>query len=336
MAATLIRSHVPRLYHRTYPSPKGEGFTDPLSGALNSFFPLWAVLVSYAAWLLPSLWRSGKPAIVPLLGVVMFGMGMTLTTADFAEALRRPRVVGLGVALQYAVMPLAAWIIGLALDLPVELLAGLVLVGACPGGTASNVICYLARGDVALSITLTTVSTLLAIALTPALTWLYVGQTIPVPVASMLWSILKIVLLPVALGVLANHLFGRRLAPVKHAFPLISVMAIAAIIGIIVALNRDSLTTLGTAVAMAVVLHNAAGLAAGYGATRLLGLDKRTARTLAIEVGMQNSGLGVALAVKYFSAAAALPGALFSVWHNLSGSLLASFWARKTIARKAE
>ena len=303
---------------------------------LTRFFPAWAVLFSVMAWAWPQFFSSGKPAIVPLLGVVMFGMGMTLTTADFAEALRRPRVVGLGVALQYAVMPLAAWIIGLALDLPVELLAGLVLVGACPGGTASNVICYLARGDVALSITLTTVSTLLAIALTPALTWLYVGQTIPVPVASMLWSILKIVLLPVALGVLANHLFGRRLAPVKHAFPLISVMAIAAIIGIIVALNRDSLTTLGTAVAMAVVLHNAAGLAAGYGATRLLGLDKRTARTLAIEVGMQNSGLGVALAVKYFSAAAALPGALFSVWHNLSGSLLASFWARKTIARKAE
>ena len=303
---------------------------------LTRLFPAWAVLFSVAAWTWPQVFSSGKPAIVPLLGVVMFGMGMTLSTADFAEALRRPRVVGLGVALQYAVMPLAAWLIGLALGLPAELLAGLVLVGACPGGTASNVICYLARGDVALSITLTTASTLLAIALTPALTWLYVGQTIPVPVASMLWSILKIVLLPVAFGVLVNHLFGRRLAPVKHAFPLVSVMAIAAIIGIIVALNRNNLAALGTAVATAVVLHNAAGLAAGYGASRLLGLDERTARTLAIEVGMQNSGLGVALAVKYFSAAAALPGALFSVWHNLSGSLLASFWARKSAAGKPD
>lgn len=259
----------------------------------------------------------------------MFGMGLTLTPASFGEVLRRPGVVGLGVFLQFAVMPLAAWLIGHGLGLSPALLAGLVLVGACPGGTASNVICYLARGDVALSITLTTVSTLLAVLFTPALTWLYVGQTVPVPVAAMLWSIVKIVLLPVAGGVVINRAARNRLERIQHVFPLVSVAAIVFIIAVIVALNRDSLGSVGVTVATAVVLHNLAGLGAGYGLARLLVCDRRTARTLAIEVGMQNSGLGVALAIKYFSAAAAVPGALFSVWHNLSGSVLAAWWSRR-------
>jgi BASS family bile acid:Na+ symporter len=232
------------------------------------------------------------------------------------------------VTLQYGIMPLAAWLIGRATGLSPELIAGLVLVGACPGGTASNVICYLARGDVALSITLTTVSTLLAVILTPSLTWLYVGQMVPVPVGAMLLSIVKIILLPVAAGVFVNRFAHDRLRPVRHLFPLVSVMAIVLIIAVIVALNRDSLGGIGLAVAAAVVMHNTAGLAAGYGLSRLLTCDRRTARTVAIEVGMQNSGLGVALAVQYFAPVAAVPGALFSVWHNLSGSLLAGWWRR--------
>jgi len=298
---------------------------------ITTLFPLWAVLFSLLAFWQPSLFASAKPAIVPLLGVVMFGMGMTLVWQDFASVLRRPARVGLGLALQFAVMPLAAWAIGLAMGLPPALLAGLVLVGASPGGTASNVVCFLARGDVALSITLTTASTLLAVLMTPVLTWLYVGERVPVPVWDMLLSIVKIVLLPVGLGVLVNTLAGRRLAGVKHLFPLLSVVAIVVIIAIIVALNRDNLATTGAVVVLAVLLHNVTGLAAGYGLGRLLTGDERTARTLAIEVGMQNSGLAVALAVKYFSAAAALPGALFSIWHNLSGSLLAAVWSRRAV-----
>ena len=270
-----------------------------------------------------------RPAIVPLLGVVMFGMGMTLSWQNFTEVLKRPQVIGLGVLMQYLVMPFAAWLVAVVLGLPPYIMAGLVLVGACPGGTASNVVCYLARGDVALSITLTTVSTFLAILLTPLITWLYVGQKVPVPVESMLWSIFKIVLLPVSLGVLINSLFGRRLSVIKHLFPLVSVFAIVVIIAIIVALNKSNLATMGAAVALAVVLHNLIGLISGYWLPRLLGQDERTCRTLAIEVGMQNSGLGVALAAKYFSAAAALPGALFSIWHNLSGSMLAGYWSRR-------
>jgi BASS family bile acid:Na+ symporter len=298
---------------------------------ITTLFPVWALLFSLLALWQPD-WLTGlKPAIVPLLGVVMLGMGMTLTWQSFAAVLRRPQRIGLGLGLQYAVMPLAAWVIALALGLPPALTAGLVLVGASPGGTASNVVCYLARGDLALSITLTTASTLLAIVATPLLTWVYVGQQVPVPVLDMLVSIFKVVLLPVTVGVAVNSILGERLAPLKHLFPLLSVAAIVLIIAIVVALNQASLAQTGAPVALAVVLHNAVGLAAGYGLGRLATGDARTARTLAIEVGMQNSGLAVALAVKYFSTAAALPGALFSIWHNLSGSLLAAWWSRRPV-----
>jgi BASS family bile acid:Na+ symporter len=301
---------------------------------ITRLFPVWALLFSLLAYVSPGLFIGLKPAIVPLLGVVMFGMGMTLTWYSFSQVLKNPNVIGLGILLQYLVMPLAAWIIAELFGLPPYLMAGLVLVGACPGGTASNVICYLARGDVALSITLTTVSTLLAIIMTPLLTLLYVGQKVPVPVFDMLWSILKIVLLPVSLGVLVNTFFGRSLSGIKHVFPMLSVLAIVVIIAIIVALNKDNLPTMGLAVALAVVLHNLFGLISGYWITRLLGFNERICRTLSIEVGMQNSGLGVALAVKYFSSAAALPAAIFSIWHNISGSMLAGYWSRRDPSNK--
>jgi BASS family bile acid:Na+ symporter len=303
---------------------------------ITSLFPLWALLFSLLALWRPDWFSGGKSLIVPLLALVMFGMGMTLTWRSFAEVARHPRRIGLGLALQYLVMPFAAWVIALAVGLPPELVAGLVLVGASPGGTASNLVCYLARGDLALSITLTTVSTLLAIVAMPLLTWLYVGQQVPVPVASMLMSIFKIVLLPVALGVAANSLLAGRLERVQHLFPLLSVAAIVIIIAIVVALNHDNLAVTGPLVVLAVVLHNGCGLASGYALGLWLTRDERTARTLAIEVGMQNSGLAVALAVKYFSAAAALPGALFSIWHNLSGSMLAAYWARRPAVAAAD
>lgn len=296
---------------------------------INALFPLWALLAALLAYLQPQWLVGAKPAIVPLLGLVMLGMGMTLRTQDFAEVLRRPGTMALGVVLQYGLMPPAAWLIGSALGLAPELMVGLVLVGTSPGGTASNLICYLARGDLALSISLTTLSTLLAVVLTPALTLLLVGERVPVPAAEMLGSIARIVLLPVALGVAANRLLGPRLRWAQSGFPMISMGAICFIIAIIVALNRDRLAEIGAIVAVAVVIHNATGLAAGYWISRWVGLDSVRSRTLAIEVGMQNSGLAVALAVKFFSPTAALPGAVFSIWHNLSGSMLASWWSRR-------
>ena len=293
-----------------------------------TLFPLWAILGTAGALLWPDRLTPLAPGIVPLLGLVMFGMGLTLTAQDFLEVVRRPGLIAAGAALQFGIMPLAAWIVGHLLGLSPELLTGLILVGACPGGTASNVITYLARGDVALSIALTSVSTFLSVIATPALTWLYVGALVPVPVVPMLRSILTIVIVPVVAGVLVNHFFGAKLAALRGAFPLISMAGIVLIIAIIVAMEADRASVLAGMVVLAVVLHNGLGLASGYYLPWLFGLDARICRTLAIEVGMQNSGLGVALATQFFSPAAALPGAVFSVWHNLSGSFLAAWWTR--------
>ncbi len=293
-------------------------------------FPLLAIIVSIIAARYPELLIDYKPAIIPLLGIVMFAMGMTLTLGDFKRVLKSPRVISLGLLLQYGLMPLLAFIIAIVLGLPTELMAGLILVGACPGGTASNVICYLGRGDVALSITLTAISTLLAVFLTPVLTWLYIGQEVPVPIINMMLTVLKIIILPVTLGIIVNSYFGEYLVQIKQFLPVISVIAIVFIIAIIVALNAHQIVQLAFPIIIAVMLHNGLGLVSGYTIARWFGYDEKICRTLAIEVGMQNSGLGVALATKYFTTLTALPGAFFSIWHNITGSLLAAYWTRKS------
>ena len=296
---------------------------------MTRLFPLWAILFSALAWFQPALFSHYKNWIVPLLSVVMFGMGMTLHLSDFKRAFNMPGLILTGLTLQYSVMPLAAIAIATLLGLSPVLTAGMVLVGASPGGTASNVICYLARGNVALSITLTAISTMLAILLTPLIALLLIDASIDVPAGKMLFSIMTMVIIPVSLGISMNHYLGKALKPVRHVFPLVSVFAIVFIIAIIVALNANRLPQLGPALLLAVVLHNAAGLIIGYFCARALNTPAAEARTLAIEVGMQNSGLAVALAIKYFTASAALPGAIFSIWHNLSGSALATLWSKR-------
>ena len=261
-------------------------------------------------------------------------MGMTLTFNQFKDVFKRPHILGLGVLIQFSIMPLAALLIARVLELPAALTVGMVLVGSSPGGTASNVVCYLARGNVALSVSLTMISTLLAFIMTPTLVWLYAGEYVPVPVLDMLLSVLKIVLIPVVLGTMVNTFLGQKLFRLQPLFPLISMGAIILVIAIVVALNQSRLSTIGPIIVLAVILHNLTGLLAGYWIAKLMGLDRITCRTLAIETGMQNSGLSVALAIKYFSATTALPGALFSIWHNLSGSVLAAYWSgreRKTL-----
>ncbi len=297
-------------------------------------FPLAALLFSALAYWQPAWLMPLQPAIVPLLGIVMFGMGMTLTPAHFTAIWKGPRVIGFGLLLQYGLMPFIAWGLGWLLDLPLAFVAGVILVGTCPGGTASNVICYLARGDVALSITLTTLSTLLAIVMTPLLTWFYIGQRIPVPVAGMLIDILLIIILPVTAGLLVRHWLGVRRSYLEVLFVPLSMLAIILIIGIIVALSHEQLADLALVMTLAVVLHNSLGLVAGYTLARVAGYKPAIARTLAIEVGMQNSGLAVALALKYFGPVSALPGALFSIWHNVSGAFLAGWWSRRNISSK--
>lgn len=295
----------------------------------NFFFPLWAILLSAIGYYSPHLFTSLKPSVIYLLAIVMLGMGITLKPADFMQLSHIKKIILAGLILQFTFMPLLAWLIGLFLNLSIPLLSGMVLVGTCPGGTASNVICYLAKGNVALSIALTSLSTLLAVIATPILTWLYLGQTIDVPVLSMMLTVFKIIVLPVCIGVLINNLYGERLTPIKRIFPTISILAICLIIAIIVASNQQKLHSIAAIVVIAVVLHNLAGLMSGYFISYWLGYSKDVRKTLAIEVGMQNSGLAVALATEYFKPLAALPGAIFSIWHNLSGSLLAAMWSKQ-------
>ncbi len=259
----------------------------------------------------------------------MFGMGLTLHLSDFRNVFQMPQLIFTGVTLQYTIMPLTAVALSSLMGLDPFLTAGMVLVGTSPGGTASNVICYLAKGNVALSITLTAISTFLAVILTPVLTELLVSKSVLVPALEMLLSIFYMVIIPVSLGVLLNHVAGKLLKPVRLVFPLLSVFTIIIIIAIIVSLNADQVHKIGATVLIAVMLHNLTGLTLGYFSSRLLGYSSTECRTLAIEVGMQNSGLAVALAIKYFTATAALPGAIFSIWHNLSGSVLAGFWSNR-------
>jgi BASS family bile acid:Na+ symporter len=294
-----------------------------------NLFPVWAILLSVVAYANAAFFASYQQIIVPLLALVMFSMGMTLRWNDFIAVLRKPVIISIAVAIQFLLMPLFAYGLSIYLNLSQELMTGMLLVGASAGGTASNVICYLAKGDVALSILMTIVSTLFAVLLMPALTFLYLNQVVPVPVEGMLKSILLIVLLPVLSGTVINSFYSRRLSKVQAIFPLLSTMAIVLIIAIIVGLNHANLSDLAIPVVLAVCLHNSLGLLFGYGIPRLLKYDERICRTVCIEVAMQNSGLSVALAIKHFSIAAALPGALFSIWHNISGSLLALFWRTK-------
>ena len=300
---------------------------------LQKYFPLIAITGSIIAYFWPQWLAEQKQWIVYLLGVVMFCMGVSLTVGDFKRALSNYWLLLLGLTLQFGLMPLIAWQLSSITGIGIALTTGMLLVGSVPGGTASNVICYLSKGDVALSITLTAISTCLAIVATPLLVYLYLHKTIEIPVQQMMLSIFYIVLLPVALGVILNRFLPVLIKPVQIFGADLSILVICSIIAIIVALNRDNIGSVSLLLLGLVLAHNILGLLAGYIATWLFTRDQRLSKTIAIEVGMQNSGLAVALAVKFFGSAAALPGALFSIIHNVTGSLLASYWA-KTSTKK--
>lgn len=298
---------------------------------INRLFPVWAILFAAVATWQPDWFTDFASLIKLLLGIIMFAMGLTLSRHDFMGVLRAPLPVGVGVILQFTVMPLAALFVSWFLKLSPELTTGMVLVGATAGGTASNVITWLANGHVALSVSMTLTSTVISVAATPLLTQLLVGQTVDVPVAGMFLSIAQLVIGPIVLGVIIHQFLGHQIKRIEPVLATLAMAAIVFIIAIVVALNADRLATLGPLVIVAVVLHNMIGLAGGYWIGRLLGFSQRVARTMAIEVGMQNSGLAVALANQFFTATTALPGALFSIWHNVSGSLLAGYWKRRPL-----
>ncbi|EKO5122095.1 bile acid:sodium symporter family protein [Vibrio fluvialis] len=298
---------------------------------ITQLFPLWAVLFSLCAYFFPSVFVDLKSQIVPLLTIIMLAMGLTLKPKDFLNVVTNKKAIGIGLILQFSVMPLAALLVSLLLGFDPMLTIGMVLVGSVAGGTSSNVMCYLAKGDVALSITMTSISTLLGVVLTPLLVKLLAGQSVDVPAMSMLMSLVKIVLVPVSIGLLCNVLLHSVTEKLEPVLPLISMVAIVMIIAIVVALNASQLATIGPIVALAVILHNSIGLASGYWICRALGFNESICRTVAFEVGLQNSGLATALAMKFFTPASAVAGTIFSIWHNLSGSLLAGYWAKRPL-----
>ncbi|MBQ9770500.1 MAG: bile acid:sodium symporter family protein [Lentisphaeria bacterium] len=297
-------------------------------------FPVLAVVCSVFACLFPSVLTPLGFLIVPLLGFIMLGMGATLSVKDFAESIRKPKAVIVGFVLQFGIMPLAAYVIALLLHLPKDQMIGLVMVGSVAGGTASNVIAYLAGGDVALSITMTACSTVGGIFLTPLLSALYLGQTVDVPVWEMFKSILLIVALPVAVGLLINRLMRGKEVILNKVCPFVSVLGIVFVIAIIMALNANAVKRSGWLILVAVILHNGIGMALGYFLSKLLHCSHKEAVTIAIETGMQNSGLAAALSKQFFGISSALPGAIFSVWHNISGSIFAA--SVRSIMKKFE
>lgn len=295
----------------------------------NRLFPLWALILSVVAYFNPDPFAGWRPAVFVLLGFIMFCMGLGLSGRDFLRALEYKSLVTIAILLQYSVMPAAGILLAHLFGLPSALVAGVVLVGAAPGGTASNVICYLAGGDVALSVTITAISTLMCLILTPAISYLLLGAAIEIPWRPMLFSILFIVILPLAGGILLHRLAPQWVQRMITFTPSLSIIAICLIIAIIVAINHQRLLASGWLLVSVVLLHNLAGLCSGYLIPRMLGFNKKYCKTISIEVGMQNSGLATAIALQYFSALSALPGALFSFIHNISGSLLASYWQRR-------
>ena len=301
-----------------------------LNHFLTTFFTLWIILFSVYSYYFPSELSKLTFLIKPALIVIMFGMGMTLTLSDFKQVLMRPKEIALGTSLQFLVMPLAGFLLAKVFRLSPELAAGVILLGSCPGGTASNVIAYLAKGDVALSVSLTAVSTLLSPLLTPAMTYMYADKFIDVPVFGLFLSALQIVIAPIAVGIIVRKIIKEKIDSIIEFLPSVSTIAIIFIVGVIVAVSKQSIARLGLSLGLIIILHNSFGLIIGYTAARLFGMDSKKARTISIEVGMQNSGLGVVLAKTHFSLLASLPSALFSVWHNVSGSLLALLWRRKS------
>ncbi len=292
-------------------------------------FVLWVVVFSLLAWWQPQAFHWFKPFIRPGLGLIMLGMGMTLSVKDFARVVRLPRAVACGVIGQFLIMPLMAWAIARILGLSPELSIGMIIVGCCPGGTASNVVAYLAKADVTLSVSMTAVSTVLGVALTPLLTWALGGTYMPVDAFALLQDVCVIVLLPVVVGLALNTWLKPVTIRAQAVFPAISVLVIVLIIACVIALSRDKLAEVLGLLGFAVLLHNLTGLGLGYLLATAFRLPVAARRTVAIEVGMQNSGLGVALATAHFTPIAALPGSLFSVLHNLTGSVLATWWRRK-------
>ncbi|MBO8209476.1 bile acid:sodium symporter family protein [Acinetobacter nosocomialis] len=294
-------------------------------------FALWVIVFAALALWQPEFFVWLKAYIPWILGIIMLGMGMTMTVDDFKGVLQSPKAVLIGVVAQFVVMPGLAFILCKLFNLPPEIAVGVILVGCCPGGTASNVITYMAKGNVALSVACTSVSTLLAPVLTPAIFYLLASQWLKIDAASMFISILQVVLLPIVIGLILRTWLKRQVESYIQVMPLVSVIAIVAIVAAIIGGSKAAIFQSGLLILAVVILHNGLGYLLGFTAARFFKLPYADSKAIAVEVGMQNSGLGVALAAVHFAASpiTAVPSAIFSLWHNISGPALATYWASK-------
>ncbi len=304
---------------------------EKIGAFFGRFMALIVLAVAALALFVPqsSLWIDTK-WVNYLLMVIMFGMGLTMKPKDFALVITRPKEIIIGCAAQYIFMPLIAFALCKIFQLDPALTAGVVLVGTCPGGTASNVITYFSKGDVALSVGMTSVNTLLSPFLTPLITWLLLQKTVSVDVWGMFWSIISVILIPIALGFLVNKLFSRFIEKIVPLLPAVSTVGICFIVATVVSHNAEKIYTSGVLVMAVVILHNLLGYGCGFGIGKLFRMTPSKTKALSIEIGMQNSGLAASLAATAFPdlAMATVPGALFSVWHNISGAVLAAFYRR--------
>lgn len=298
---------------------------------IQKTFALWVIVFAALALWQPEFFVWLKAYIPWILGIIMLGMGMTMTVDDFKGVLQSPKAVLIGVVAQFVVMPGLAYVLCKLFNLPPEIAVGVILVGCCPGGTASNVITYMAKGNVALSVACTSVSTLLAPILTPAIFYLLASQWLKIDAASMFISILQVVLLPIVIGLILRTWLKRQVESYIQVMPLVSVIAIVAIVAAIIGGSKAAILQSGLLILAVVILHNGLGYLLGFTAARFFKLPYADSKAIAIEVGMQNSGLGVALAAVHFAASpiTAVPSAIFSLWHNISGPALATYWASK-------
>lgn len=305
---------------------------EKISDFVGKYMAILVLAVAALALFAPGTVSFIKTSYVnTLLGIVMFGMGLTLKLSDFKIVFSHPKDVVIGCLAQFTIMPLLAFFLTRLFGLSPELAVGVILVGTCPGGTSSNVMTYLAKGDVALSVGMTGVSTILAPFLTPVFTYLLAGQTVDVNMMSMFLSIVKVVIVPIALGCIINKLFSDLTQKLVKVLPLVSVTAIVAIVAAVVSANASKIMTCGLLIVAVVMLHNICGYALGFFIGKALKLETAKCKAVAIEVGMQNSGLATSLAATHFAQypLATIPGAVFSVWHNISGAIFANFMAGK-------
>lgn len=302
---------------------------------ITRLLPVWVVLAGVVGYVHPPVltWLNGR--IEWLFAATMLGIGAVLTPRDFVPVVRTPHWIILGTVAQFTIMPLIGFGLAHVLRLPPELALGFIVVGAVPGAMASNVISYLAKADVPYSIALTTCSTLLAPLATPALVYVLGKTFVEIRFWPMFFNIIKIVIVPLLIGLGLRYKFGRIVERVSWVFPVLSTVAIALICGLVVALNKDRLAGMSALVFVGVIMHNALGLLGGYGAGVIYGFDGKRRRTLAIEVGMQNAGLGAVLALKHFSAQTALPNALFATWCVVTAAVLVEVWRKRGTAQTA-